>query len=90
MCLGDPARRDIPWDGRWGLFFRMSKSHPGKQLAKEEKAKSGQQIGSSLDVLGPRGLLPRLCCREMAVGEEFGVPFGQGCALPVGKLRARS
>lgn len=40
----------------------MSKSHPGKQLSKEEKAKSGQQIRSSLqemlDVPGPRGLLP--------------------------------
>lgn len=35
-------------------------------------------------------LLPRLCSRDMVVEEEFGVPFSRGCALSVGKHRARS
>lgn len=30
-------------------------------------------------------LLPRHRSREMVAEEEFGVPFGRGCALPIGK-----
>lgn len=75
---------------------KTSKSRSGKVLSREEQVKAWWHVGAGcrrcwvspvVSIPAAAELVPVLCSCRTVVGKEFGV--GLGCALPLGKRRAR-
>lgn len=95
-----PCCTSHPLAGEMGAFLlavsEMSKCHPGKVLSREEQVKARWHVGTGcrrcwvspmVSIPAAAELVPILCSCRTVMGKEFGV--GPGCALPLGKRKAR-